>query len=123
MTDKEPQGEGLLLHYRDENFVCSIDDCAKKKRNGRCQLAFIEFGKNEIGEVNYKDCRSFVPFAKLKGYIKLPAPGTEAYQKLREKIIARLQQYVREVVSQWFKTDMKLEETADSVLALLGEEK
>ena len=93
---REPQGEGLPIIGQD---LLSNDLRISH---------FHEIGASELAERLYD-----------LGYRKLPAPSTGEYQKLRKGVVDRLNSWHlsgRQATGQ-------LGEVADSVLALLGEEK
>ena len=97
MTDKEPQGEGLELRR-----IIRLHNVAPNDFALRTDLIASKI--------------------EAAGYVKLPAPGTEAYQKLKKdfgNIVLALDSELKYANARGAAT----EKLFDLVLALLGEEK
>ena len=118
MTDKEPQGEGLLEKY--DLTQRELEECYKKWPQQDNLSMFQIVGRKVVGKL------------LADGYRKLSAPGTEAYQELREKIAIQVSILIcgipDELETEWNAGGLNMKqncrEVADSVLALLrGEEK
>jgi len=102
---REPQGEGLLLTINEWLDAIGCDRTYRKDMKETYQKTIPEL-KAQLAK-----CRERM--------VELPATSTEEYQKLRQDVIDRLNSWHlsgRQATGQ-------LGEVADSVLALLGEEK